>query len=480
MKWRYIVTALFLLLLISSCRPTSAPVPTEGPAPTRAPIPSAPNEVQVYFDTTLIRDIRDVSKDDFSNGEVTFLKAWQTRIENSPDESGMPVSELELNLATVSPVRILTDQCLTRMGPPDYTWSFGSLVEGSQVDADAGFIMWKGIRFSTTPGFDASRSVDRTLFTSPGTQTLTITVTPQEKKEDELFIRVLATETAYVDAAITSPIGDSTEISQDRHQLTIYGIDTELNTTSSVTVTIQVTPKVPQAEFLPEVWVGWYETLSSGTIRESSLSSHVEELDRWMVTAEGDYFWSWEERTFLAVRWPLVSGGAAETDNKVRVDFSSVWNYQLPLGVDDFTNREVNGGRRWYTALVNTEDVTGQPIEDLGLTLTTDLETNFVWEQGLMRRGPPVYEWFFGDEPEKSLVNLGTGGRESFAQFPVSLEAVGREGVDPRTIEYPYRTPARWTPGFDVSRSADKTVFTSPGTQTLTITVTPRQKKTTN
>jgi len=385
----------------------------------------------------------------------------------------MPVDGLELNFATVSPFSILTDQYLTRMGPPAYTWSFGLLLEGSQVGADAGFV-WGKDGFSMTPGLDASRSVDRTLFSSPETQTLTITVTPREERGGELFIRVLATETAYADAAVTSHTGGSeTELSPDGHQLTIYGISTELDTTSSVTVTIQVTPKVPEAEFLPAVWLGRRETLDSGTTKGSSISRDVEELGTRTVTAALDCIWSWEECTYDVTRWPQVSRGAAETDNKVRVNFASVWQYDL--WGHDFTNREVNGGRHWYTALINEEDETGEPIKDLGLTLTTDLESPFFWKPDLIKQGPPSYEWFFGEQPEEPLSHMGTGGREAFAEFPTSLEAL--IGVDPRKIEYPYRTPARWTPGFDVIRSADKTIFASPGTQTLTITVTPRHEK---
>jgi hypothetical protein len=113
----------------------------------------------------------------------------------------MPADGIELDFATVNPFSILTDQYLIKMGPPAYTWSFGSLLDGSQVSADAG-IVWGKDRFSMVPGFDASRSFDKTEFSAPGTQTMTVTVTPREDKGGELFIRVLAKETAYVDAAI--------------------------------------------------------------------------------------------------------------------------------------------------------------------------------------------------------------------------------------------------------------------------------------
>lgn len=450
--------------------PTPIPTPIPTPTPTPTPTPSEPNEVQVYFDTAWILDI---SEDSFINRVVSTHKVWQTRLENSSDESGMPVNGLELNFATVSPFSILTDQYLMRMAPPAYSWSFGSLPEGSQVSADAGFV-WGKDRFSMVPGFDASRSFDKTEFSAPETQTMTVTVTPREEKGGELFVRILANETAYVDTVIASHTGgDDTELSPDGHQLTINGISTEPNTTSSVIVTIQVTPKVPQAEFLPEVWLGWRETLDSGTTKGSSISSDVEELGTRKVMAQGGYIWSWEECESHVIRWPQVSRGVAETDNKVRVNFASVWQYDL--WGHDFTNREVNGGRHWYTALINEEDETGEPIKDLSLTLTTDLESNFFWKPDLIKQGPPSYEWFFGEEPEEPLAHMGTSGREAFVEFPASLEAL--IGVDPRKIEYPYRQPAKWIPGFDVSRSVDKTVFTSPGTQTLTITVTPRHEK---
>ena len=296
------------------------------PTPTPTPTPLEPNEIQVYFDTAWIHD---VSGDSLTNENVSTHKIWQTRLENLSDESGMPADGIELDFATVNPFSILTDQYLIKMGPPAYTWSFGSLLEGSQVSADAG-IVWGKDRFSMVPGFDASRSFDKTEFSAPGTQTMTVTVTPREDKGGELFIRVLVKETAYVDAAITSHTGGSeTELSPDGHQLTIYGISTELDTTSSVTVTIQVTPKTPKAEFLPGVWLGWRETLDFGTTKGSSISKGVEELGTRTVSAASDYLWIWEEYTSHVIRWQQMSRGVAETDNKVRVHFSSVWQYYV-------------------------------------------------------------------------------------------------------------------------------------------------------
>ena len=442
-------------------------------------ISSEPNEVQVFFDTISVHSI---SQETFSNRLVPAYKIWQTRLENSSDASAMPVTGLELDYTTVIPFSVLSDQNLTRRGPPTYTWSFGKIHDGSRVGADAGFGPDRGPDLGTSehrdimPGFDASRAVDQTLFSSPGNQTLTVTVTPREEREEELFVRVFTNNTAYVEATITSPIGgNGIELSQDRHWLTIYGISTELNTSTSVTITIQVTPKVPQAEFLPDVWLGWRETVNSGTAKESSISRDVEGLGTWTVTAEGNYIWNWEESTSYGIRWPQVSRGIAATDNRVRADFAIRWDYLL--WADDFTNREVNGARTFFTALLNEEDETGEPIKDLCLTLTTDLETKEVREENLVRWGPPSYEWFFGDEPERTFAYLATGAQscDAYAWFPLDVNLYGT--VDTRKIEYASLHPGRWTPGFDFSRSADNTVFTSPGTQTLTVTVIPREEK---
>ena len=189
---------------------------------------------------------------------------WRTHLENSPDESGLPVTGLGLTFTTERAFDIYGWEKLTKMGPPAYGWSFSDILEGDQASAEAGFV-WGRNRFPMTPGFDASRLFDKTEFSVPDTQTLTITVTPREEKTGKPHIAVhtyTPDSESLVDAVIISPTsGEHVKLSPDGHDLYIDEIPMELNTPWTITVTIRVTPKVPEVEFVPYVWVGWRETL---------------------------------------------------------------------------------------------------------------------------------------------------------------------------------------------------------------------------
>ncbi|MFQ5878963.1 MAG: hypothetical protein ACE5IZ_02155 [Dehalococcoidia bacterium] len=164
-----------------------------------------------------------------------------------------------------------------------------------------------------TPGFDASRSVDVTQFSGPDTQTLTITVTPRQVME-RLGINVAAPENDLVNAVITSPTsGDDIDLSPDGHFLRINPTGLPLNTPWTITVTIQVTPKVPNVEFVPTVVVStWDEPLASGTTTGSSVSHTVDGMGTWTWSAQGSYEWQWREQIVRHVDFPSHSTEVVE------------------------------------------------------------------------------------------------------------------------------------------------------------------------
>jgi len=275
------------------------------------PIPSAVNEIQVDFETTCIRD---VSEDTFTNRQVASRKEWHTCITNSVDENGMPVTGLGLTFTSELAFRRLMFSNLTTMAPPTYEWSFGNVPEGSQASADAGFefVPTGPDSFPFIPGFDASRSVDKTIFTAPENQTLTVTVTPREKRNENLFIQVQADESYYTDAVIISTSGKNIKLSSDKHNLEVYDMPLKLNTPYSITVKIRVTPKVPKVEFMPYVGFNWGIDMpphSEGTTKGSFLSFDVDGVGTWTWSAEGNYVWEWRNQApnFLVGLHPRVS-----------------------------------------------------------------------------------------------------------------------------------------------------------------------------
>ena len=422
----------------------------------------------------------DSPEDTFTNGEVTGKKDWHANM-----GSRVPLTGLTLTLDSALNFDHIMKENLTTTGPPTYVWSMSP--SGTSSDAYVGFGSLDSpgaVPVTFPPGFDASRSADKTEFSAPGTQTLTITVTPRVATE-QLAILVFADENGLVNPVITSPTsGDGIELRQEGHQLVISPAGLALNTTWTIDVTIQVTPKVPDIEYLPYVAIGWRESLGSDTASGNSLSLPVADMGTWTWSAEGSYEWQWTDELIRQVSWSPYAGKMGDDStqtpplkgNQVQVHFSSQYNVAVE---DTFTNAEVTGMPIWsITDIVNTTDETGEPVRGLRVTLDSDLAFNtfFGTDLNLIRRGPPTYEWSFGDKAEEHKhTGWATGPMVGF-NAPIAPPTLGKVG--PRPVSTPATiVPVTFTPGFDISRSFDKTVFTAPDTQTVTITVTPREER---
>jgi hypothetical protein len=429
-----------------------------SPAPIAAD--SAVNTVAALFRTAWNYES---PEDTFINSQVTGRKWWQVSMMSLPDETGAPVTALSLTLESAMAFDNLETDNLVTTGPPN-------VPEGS----DAG--VWvdslhdsNTVPVSFTPGFDASRSVDKTKFTEPDAQTLTITLTPQEVT-DGFRVLVQAEENDIVSTVITSPTsGDGIYLMPEGYSLHIDPTDLELNTTWTIDVTIQVTPKEPEVTFLPYVLIGQQGMVASGSDSGNSLSHPVGDpsdgVGDWTWRADGLYEWEWGESLSKQVIWELSYGvvrgnGWGSTPatvpggNEVSVSFMEQRHYEV--SGDSFLNKEVTVEEWWRTNLLNISDETGASVT--GLRLTLDSEDSLVVEKEfLTMRGPPTYEWFLGDIPDGETV-VHTGGYWGWDAY------VRRSST------------SKLVPGYDVSRSLDKTVFSAQGVQTLTVTVTLREE----
>lgn len=249
----------------------------------------AENRVGAQFSTYWIYDS---PKDTFINGELTGRKEWHANI-----GSGVPLTGLTLTLDSTLSFDHIMKENLTTTGPPTYVWSFGDVPPGTNSNAYVGFGLDSPsvVPVTFSPGFDASRSADKTEFSEPGTQTLTITVTPREGTERFNMV-IHADENDLVNPVITSPTsGDGIELKREGHSLYISPAGLALDTTWTITATIAVTLKegFSMVEFMPYVSIGWHEPLASGTASGNSLSLPVADMGTWTVSAEGDYVWSW-------------------------------------------------------------------------------------------------------------------------------------------------------------------------------------------
>jgi len=301
---------LFLLItLLAFAASGYAPYPASLSYSTARPAQSdAVNEVLVHF---LSCTDYDVHGDTFTNKEVSGSSSWHTRIINTPDETGEPVTDLQVTLNSELRFDSIPPQHLTRIGPPVYEWSFGSVPEASSEllawlpDACIGFASAEQSPFTFTPGFDVLRSADKTVFSGPDMQTVTITIIPRENIDrlENLSICVHAKPDPdgghFIDAHITSvstPFDEHIDLSPDGYDLGIFEIPLELNVPWECYFTLQVKPEVPKIEYMPYVAVicgePHTEPYASGTISGNSIS-FTNDAGSWTISGKGNYVWSW-------------------------------------------------------------------------------------------------------------------------------------------------------------------------------------------
>jgi len=394
--------------------------------------------------------------DTFNNDYVTGEKEWGAHLHNNPDETGLVIATANLTLDSDLAFDCVHDEYLTTEGPPTYEWSFGDVPEGSDPHAYVGFWSPHPFPVTFTPGFNASRLADITEFLqSDGmqVQTLTIEVTPQAEMQ-WLGVGVDAAEDEFVNPVIisaTSEEADHIHLDPDGHHVWISQDEPVIGDNLVITVIIEVTPKVAELEFMPEVLVEWPEMRDSGNIGGSSVSHAADpgdDIGTWTWSAVGEYAWHWEETRLRRVIFPRVMS----MGNEVGAEFITNWGYRT--SGDAFTNQEVTGEKHWYTWLNNRPDDTGELVYEPNVTLDSDLTFDGVHEEYLTTMGPPTYVWSFDDVPEDD-------GEDA--------------GVDFWSPQY----PVTFTPGFNASRLADITEFLqSDGmqVQTLTIEVTPLEE----
>lgn len=241
-----------------------------------------------------------ISGDNFVNGEVLGNKNWGSNLETKGAVS--EASDVQLTLDTglafdwINPVP-------DDMGPPIY-WYFGTVAPDSGVYVNLG----PGSSVSFTPGFDASQLADETHFTSAGTQTLTITVTPQQALPN-LGIDVNVQEDANVIPTIISPTTDEAngiwlwegkklhiQIPDPAEGDPPYPIYTYY-------VVIDVVPLVPEIEFMPHVGIGWGENTASGNSSGTSLAHAIDEPGTWTWSTADSYNWEWGENLQRSVHF---------------------------------------------------------------------------------------------------------------------------------------------------------------------------------
>ncbi len=409
--------------------------------------PDPVNKVSAMFSTQWYYD---VPGDSFMNGEVEGHEDFFAQMENDPDGTEADVTGLTLTLDSGLAFDCIEPDPVT-IGPPTYEWSFGDVPEGLGPVAWVGFMGPTQPLVPLTPGFSASRSLSETEFSAPDTQTLTITLTPQEDEvmtEGGWFsIGVGVHENDLVDAVITSPTGgEGIQLRSEGHRLDIHPTGLSVGIPWSITVTIEVTPKVPKVEFMPFVDIKWFGPPSAS----GSTSFYAAPgAGTWTWSATGSYEWQWTYNMMRGLQWHPCSREILV--NTAEVQYSTFRVYTAPGNT--FENGEVTGDTWWHTELWNTPDASEEPIAGPELSLDTGLALDWyplASAPTLVTEGPPTYEWGLADLSE------GEAGTVFVHPTNPADEVLGS-----------------FTPGFNASVSVDRIQFSQlEGTQTQTLTIT--------
>jgi len=223
-----------------------------------------------------------VSGGSFTDAPVTGNKDWGSSVSGA----SVPLNNVNLNLASstsfdnVNPTPVIT-------GSYNYLWAVGTLSAGGSLYTRVGL---NNSPVTYTPGFDASVKADKTTFTTNGTQTLTVSVTPRQAFPNGLGIGVnVPGGDQYANAIITSwklAGGTSTTngISTDGSNLNINIPSPTENITYTYTITIQLTLQsgVTQLEFMPGMGVT-SQSIVAGSSTGKSVSN----------TTTGAGTWTW-------------------------------------------------------------------------------------------------------------------------------------------------------------------------------------------
>jgi hypothetical protein len=339
-KWNATILALVLGFVISGCElgqivgstqtpsPSLTPTITQTPSPTLTPtpIPSLPpgveNFMRVDFNNGFSYHNNGLS---FSNHEVNGTGHVATHLQNTPDDSHAPVYDLGLEFTAKIDEDELDDnireEYLVGIKHPTYKWFFGNVPEEPLRDvymSESYIELAHGIPF--TPGFDASLSFDKTAFSEPDIQTITITIVPRvEMTYPGITVHTQGGSMGTVAAANIfdilpgehqGPKGEIVSVSPDTKDLFVNNLPLELDQPYSFSFSIKVEPNGPNIIYSPWVSISWCPQTESpsgdlgfGNKKGNMLELDIDKIGTWTWTANGEYQLEWHAGTVYMVNF---------------------------------------------------------------------------------------------------------------------------------------------------------------------------------
>ncbi|HWI60945.1 MAG TPA: hypothetical protein VNT75_03805 [Symbiobacteriaceae bacterium] len=383
--------------------------------------------------------------DAVDNSPVQMGAGTNTNLHHRNDGSGQVMVDPIVDLSSAYTFEY-TDASGHPLPPPpgiNYRWGFPSLPEGQGVWARGE----TDRKATLAPGFTASREVDRRDFTGPGTQKLTVRVTPAEPMDRlQVFGWVGVNE---LPATIRSADGEQINIHPDGR-----GFDAWVNAPAvgqtyvwEITIEIPAPPAGFQAlSFMPDIQVRNVKTIAAGISDGSSLTRPTE-FATWAWQATGNYRWHWHQDLGRQVHLGGSISDPLAPDVQVDAAFETAYSFDVPGDTVDNNMVKMHAGLR--TNLWLGHSSSGQPLVDPILDLSSSYPIERADSNG-QTLPPPAginYRWGF----------------PSLSEGPGAYANAGLE----QSVEL--------APGFTASRQADQRRFTGPGTQKLTVRVTPTE-----
>jgi hypothetical protein len=393
------------------------------------------------------------SGNSFTNTQVTGQNIFNFHVQGVSGDPGprQPLNNAVLKLESQKQLEWSVPPA-TIAGPPVYQWSFGSITELNYPQGLSAGVNEDNVTF--TPGFDVSRSADKTQFTSSGTQTVTITVIPREKIS-YLSIYTELMENSLVKTTNITPVENATpgaELKKDGSQFYLAIQNPSIGTpyTYEVKTDVVLKPGVEAVQFMPQVGVSAQETIDQGTVSNSPIT-RPSRWGEWTWSSDGDNIWNWLELQGKNVTFPLIYK-ASKNIGVILFDEESVYS----VDGKDFTDQTVTGSKSWSAFLANpvVNDIsTGEPLNtgiivSPQLSLDSQLRLNLV-SSGETVHDSPVYQWSYPDL---------SGSTGAFTSVDSPENAV------------------TFAPGFDASRTFNSDSFAASGSQIVRIAVTPHKQ----
>ena len=396
------------------------------------------------YDNTVFGDV-------YNNEAKEHNLHINSNMHNQFDDTKAEVISPSLDLSCIYPLENV-DSPGTQVEPQagfDVRWEYANLAEGEGVHAHGATNRWATLQ----SGLTVSRELDRVIFSEPGAQVVTLRVTPQEVM-DRLQIH-LNPEHDQIDAAVTDYLvtdGENVETDLYDGVLNAWINDPVVGQIYEWEITLNVY-SLPDGfetlEYVPSIFVQNVTILHEGVSKGSSLTRSFIHLDETIATfnwqAEGEYEWHWEQ---VFEKQVYMRGYASDGSIDVHLSFRS--DYGRRIFADSVNNDEAMFYLGVGTGLHNMFDGKYGAVQNLRLNLSSDYYINNVYASGTEVTPPEGvdYSWEFAD------VEMGHD-ENAHAGLENSLYL---------------------TPGFEATREVDQRVFTEPGTQLLTLTVTPKEE----